>query len=230
MTKILIGTELRTFAEKKGALKAVKRDSSGLPPEVSILDLTAEQEGDRWVAVVELDHAPSEQSNLDLTAINGFRAVFSRKEEPAAPKPEATPTAPKGSRRKGQITVAPTAPLIQCREGSKQQAIVETLATGCVFDQPVYALIEDKVTGQIVQGDLIGYGSVVGGASMTDLRKVCVKGDGTPWDDNSIRSSMYFDLELKGYGTSTRFVDGEPIYTLRLPLGYDTFLGPKIKS
>ncbi len=220
MTKILIGTELRTFADKKGALKAVKRDANGLPQEVSILDVSAEQEGDRWVAVVELDHAPSEQNKLDLTAINGFRAVFSRKEEPAAPKPVVTPTAPKGSRRKGQITVAPTAPLIQCRDGSKQQAIIEALATGCVFDQPVTD----------ANGKLLGHGSLVGGASMTDLRKVCVKGDGTPWDDNSIRSSMYFDLELKGYGTSTRFVDGEPIYTLRLPLGYDTFLGPKIKS
>lgn len=217
MTKILIGTELRTFADKKGALKAAKRDSANLSPDVLVIDLQVEPVGDRFGVFLELDHPPSDFDKLDLKAVEGFTVELSRKEEF---KPVVTPTAPKGSRRKGQITVAPTAPLIQCRDGSKQQAIIEALATGCVFDQPVTD----------ANGKLLGHGSLVGGASMTDLRKVCVKGDGTPWDDNSIRSSMYFDLELKGYGTSTRFVDGEPIYTLRLPLGYDTFLGPKIKS
>ena len=115
----------------------------------------------------------------------------------AAPKKPADDK-PKKTRRKGQVAVEPQAPLIQCRAGSKQQAIIDMLANGATLDM---------------------------------LRTVCIKRDGvTPWDDNSIRSALYYDIKDKGYGVRTEFTDDAPTYFLVLPEGVDEAMAPKVKS
>ncbi|MEO0344114.1 MAG: hypothetical protein AAF198_11825 [Pseudomonadota bacterium] len=38
------------------------------------------------------------------------------------------------------------------------------------------------------------------GATMAQLRRICVSKKGTPWSDDAIRSTMYWDLRNKGYG------------------------------
>lgn len=208
--------EPRTFSDKKGATKAIKRDllkhaeTHGDVLFDTGFDVKEAIEG-RFGVVIYVDLTPTEALAKVGKELEGYVIEASLpepvKSEPAKVadvKPAKTPKAPKapaeGARRKGQIVVLPTAPLLECRAGSKQQAIIETLAKE-------------------------------GGATMADLRKVCIKGDGTVWDDNSIRSSMYYDLELKGYGTNTTFDDaGNPTYHLVLPAGYTTFLPPKSKS
>lgn len=199
----------RTFADKKGATKAIKRDLEKTSTDLNVTgyDVKEAMEG-RFGVVVYVDLTPTEAQKLVGKELEGY-VIEPSLQEPAkvepvkADKPVKPTKAPKapatGARRKGQITVAPTAPLIACRPGSKQQAIIETLARE-------------------------------GGATLEDLRKVCLKADGTPWDDNSIRSAMYYDLEQKGYGTDTRFEGDVAIYSLVLPKGYTTFLPPKAKS
>lgn len=192
MTLVLIGTELRTFSDKKGAMKAAKRDGAQLPGNVVLNDLTAEQEGDRWFVVAELDHAPNE--TLDLTAINGFRVKFAA--EPAKEPVKAAPAAKEktSSRKSGEINVDPTSPLIPCRAGSKQQQLVDALVKGCTMD---------------------------------DLRKICVRKDGTIWDDNSIRSALYYDVKQKGYGVRTTWEGDVATYHVVLPEGYTAPLAAK---
>jgi hypothetical protein len=202
----------RTFADKKGATKAIKRDLEKTSTDLNVTgyDVKEAMEG-RFGVVVYVDLTPTEAQKLVGKELEGY-VIEPSLQEPVKPEPvkadkptkptkaDKAPKAPAtGARRKGQITVAPTAPLIACRPGSKQQAIIETLARE-------------------------------GGATLSDLRKVCLKADGTPWDDNSIRSAMYYDLEQKGYGTDTRFEDDVAIYSLVLPKGYTTFLPPKAKS
>lgn len=209
-------TAPRTFADKKGATKAIKRDlNAHFEKHGDVLFNTGFEvkptDGDRFGVVLFLDLTPTNAQKLVGKELEGYVIEPALKEDPAKiepaapveakpePKAKSSKEPAKGSRRKGQITVEPSVPLLACRAGSKQQAIIETLARE-------------------------------GGATLEDLRKVCLKSDGTPWDDNSIRSAMYFDLELKGYGTTTRFENDVAIYTLVLPEGYTTFLPPKVKS
>ena len=65
------------------------------------------------------------------------------------------------------------------------------------------------------------------GATLADLRTVCIKKDGGTWDDNSIRSALYYDLKDKGYGTRTEFRDDVPTYFLVLPVGIGAPLAAK---
>ncbi|UXO93765.1 hypothetical protein Pan1_50 [Pseudanabaena phage Pan1] len=188
----LIGTELRTFSDKKGAMKAAKRDAAGLPEAVVLGALDAIQTGDRWSVVVELEHAPSDI--LDLEAIDGFQVKFLR-EDPKVTTRLAKP-APK-VRKSGAINVDPTSPLIQCRVGSKQQMLIDALAKGCTMDE---------------------------------LREICVRKDGTTWDDNSIRSGLYYDVKQKGYGVRTSWNGDVATYHLVLPKGYEAPLPPKAPS
>lgn len=189
-TTMTTQTELRTFTDRKGATKAAKRDASKLPTTILIADIEYPQIDDRFGVRVILDHAPSEVNAADLLPVEGFEVVFAQKDAPA-PK---APTATAKSRKAGEVNVEPTAPLLQCRAGSKQQQIVDLL---------------------------------VKGATMDDLRSVCVRKDGTIWDDNSIRSALYYDIKQKGYGVRTEFVDGEAVYHVVLPAGYEAALAPK---
>ena len=60
------------------------------------------------------------------------------------------------------------------------------------------------------------------------LRTVCVRNsDGKPWDDNSIRSALYYDVANKGYGVTTNTISGEPHYVLWLPEGATEPLGSR---
>jgi len=223
----------RTFADKKGATKAIKRDLAkhfdAHGDTLFDTGFEAKQTPDgRFGVVLFCDLTPASAQKLVGPELAGYVIEPELKEEPvkkAAPETPAatTPDAPKKSRRKGQVTVAPTLPLIQCREGSKQQAIIDALAANNVWDQPFNRDDADASHH--------GNASLVGGATLEDLRKVCLKKDGvTPWDDNSIRSALYYDLKDKGYGTTTRFVDDVPHYSLVLPVGVDAPLAPKGKS
>lgn len=226
--------EPRTFADKKGATKAIKRDLAkhfdAHGDTLYDTGFEAKQTADgRFGVVVFCDLTPASAKKLVGPELTGYVIEPELKEEPkkkaAAPAPAKTDEPKKtGSRRKGQVSVAPAAPLLQCREGSKQQAIIDALATDNVWDTEM----EFFPKGDAHQA-VIGMGSVVGGATLDDLRKVCLKKDGvTPWDDNSIRSALYYDLKDKGYGTSTRFdEDGTPIYSLVLPQGVEAPLAPK---
>jgi len=191
--------EPRTFADKKGATKAIKRDLAK-HDEVhgDILFETGfdvKESGDRFGVVIYCDLTEDAARKLVGNELAGYVIEPQLKAEPA-PKPAPATPAAKPARRKGQVNVDPTSPLLHCRAGSKQQAIV------------------DKLKAE-------------GGASLDDLRKVCVKKDGTPWDDNSIRSALYYDIKDKGYGVRTEFTDEVPTYFLVLPEGYDAPLEAK---
>lgn len=62
--------------------------------------------------------------------------------------------------------------------------------------------------------------ALVGGATLDELRKVCVGGDGTPWRDSSIKTTMSWHLGRKGYGVRTIQSAGKPArYVLLFPAG-----------
>lgn len=191
-------TDLRTFADKKGAMKAGKRDCANLPDNVILLDIQPfDCAHDGRVGVeVTLDHLKTDK--LDLSAIEGFRIEYAGKPvEKPAPKPreKAAPAEPKPKRKSGEVNVAPLkatelpgGKLIAARAGSKQQLIIDMLARSQ-------------------------------GASLIELRTVCVKPDGSPWDDNSIRSALYYDVHQKGYGVRTEWQDENAQYFIVLPEG-----------
>jgi len=206
MTQFIAHTDTpRTFADKKGATKAIKRDlGKHFDKHGDVLFDTGfdvKPAGERFGVILYCDLTNAAAKKLIGTELSGYVIEPQRKEETVKVKPtpeSLTTSAPKKStRRKGQICVDPTAPLIHCRVGSKQQAIVDMLAR------------EE-------------------GATLAALRTVCIKKDGvTPWDDNSIRSALYYDLKDKGYGTRTEFLDDVPTYFLVLPEGIDAPLEPK---
>lgn len=193
-------SEPRTFADKKGATKAIKRDlAKHGDAHGDVLFETGydvKETGSRFGVVVYCDLTPTSAQELVGSELSGYVIEPQLKAEPVK-KAAATPATPAAApkRRKGQVSVDPTSPLLPCRAGSKQQAIVELLEKG---------------------------------ATLTDLRAVCIKKDGTPWDDNSIRSALYYDIKDKGYGVSTVFdANDVPTYTLVLPEGYDAPLPAK---
>lgn len=188
--------EPRTFADKKGATKAIKRDlAKHDEAHGDVLFETGfdvKESGDRFGVIVYCDLTPDAAQELVGAELSGYVIEPQLKAEPVKKAAPAT-TAPK--RRKGQVTVDPTSPLLPCRAGSKQQAIVDLLAKG---------------------------------ATLADLRTVCIKKDGTPWDDNSIRSALYYDIKDKGYGVTTTFdANDVPTYSIVLPEGYDAPLDAK---
>lgn len=190
----------RTFADKKAANKAIKRDlNKHFDAHGDVLydtGVEAKQTPDgRFGVVVFVDLTPTEAQKLVGPELEGYVIEPQLKEEQktkqkAAPKSDA----PKKSRRAGEINVDPISPLIPARAGSKQQAIIDCLTKG---------------------------------ATMDDLRTVCVRKDGTMWDDNSIRSALYYDVKQKGYGVRTEWNDDEPTYHIVLPEGYDEPLSAK---
>jgi len=216
----------RTFASAKGAKAAVRRDlGKHWDVHGDVLFDTGfdvKPAGDSFGVVIYCDLTPPAAKKLVGSELHGYVIEPQRKEETVKrTETTGTPEPKKTSRRKGQVSVAPTTyNLIQCRAGSKQQRIVDVLASGAVWDT--------LMTFETKDGLVEGMASKVGGATMDDLRRVCIRKDGvTPWDDNSIRSALYYDLKDKGYGTSTRFENGEPVYSLVLPMGVDEPLPPK---
>lgn len=190
----------RTFANKKGATAAIKRDlTKHGDVHGDILFETGydvKPAGERFGVILYCDLTDASAKKLVGTELTGYVIEPQLKEEPVKSKPTPTDAPKKASRRKGQISVEPTAPLVHCRVGSKQQAIVDMLA------RPE-------------------------GATLADLRTVCVKKAGGTWDDNSIRSALYYDLKDKGYGTRTEFQEDVAHYFLVLPEGVDAPLTPK---
>lgn len=219
--------EMRTFADKKGATKAIKRDLNKHydthGENLFMTDFEVKEFGDsgRYGVLVLCDLTPDEAKSNVSDLLSGYVIEPQLKPE----KPVKTETS-NSSRRKGQVNVEPTSPLLACRAASKQQAIVNALAKDCVFDHEIEIVQEGKA-----HVALKGLTSKVGGASMSDLRKVCVRKDGTAWDDNSIRSALYYDIKDKGYGVRTLW-DGDDSkedarYVLVLPEGYDAPLPSK---
>lgn len=211
-------TDLRTFADKKGAMKAIKRDAAALPEQVILLDLTAHESTEvpgRFYATAHLDHLDTEV--LDLTALAGFNVSFEGL--PVAP------VKPAKKRKSGEVNVNPLKTLLAARSTSKQQAMIDLLAAGCVWDQPHY-ITEEGPDGLVAT--LIGYSSLAGGCKMEDLRKVCVKSDGTTWEDGSIRSALYYDVRQKGYGILTIYEGDDAWYSLILPVGCNAPLPPRV--
>jgi len=192
----------RTFASKKGANAAIKRDLSkhwdAHGDVLSDTGFDVKESGDQFGVVLYCDLTAASAQKLVGPELHGYVIEPQLKEEPVkANAPTTTAAAPaKTSRRKGQISVDPAAPLVQCRVGSKQQAIIDMLNR----DQ---------------------------GATIADLRTVCIKKSGGVWDDNSIRSALYYDLKDKGYGTRTEFNDDVASYFLVLPEGFDAPLPAK---
>lgn len=202
MTKQFIAhaDQPRTFADAKGAKKAIKRDlGKHWDAHGDVLYETGTEAkqtpNGRFGVVVFVDLTPEEAQRLVGPELEGYVIEPQLKSEP---KPKATPApkanAPKKSRRNGEINVEPQAPLVAARVGSKQQAIIDLLTKGCTLD---------------------------------DLREVCVKRDGTPWDDNSIRSALYYDVKFKGYGVRTEWDGDTPTYHIVLPEGYEAPLDAK---
>ncbi|HEY7823430.1 MAG TPA: hypothetical protein VIG24_11370 [Acidimicrobiia bacterium] len=213
----------RTFADKKGATKAIKRDlDKHWTTHGDVLYETGfdvKPTGDRFGVVVYVDLTPDAAAKLVGPELAGYVIEPQLNSEPA-PKSADKPAAPKkqpGKRKTGEVNVAPMDKPIPARANSKQQAMIDLLARDCVWDQRVvyYSDPDEKIVSSV------GMASLVGGCTMDDLRAVCVKKDGTPWDDNSIRSGLYYDVHQKGYGVSTRIVDDVAHYMLVLPEGYD---------
>jgi len=189
----------RTFADKKGAMKAARRDvtkhyDAHADADLLITDIEAQPVGDRWGVVIHTDMTPDEAHVSVQAELTGYMIAPSEDVRPApeptpAPKAKAKPAG--GKRVTGNITIEARAPLQACREGTKQQALVDALANPA-------------------------------GATLTQLQKLCVKRDGvTLWDMGSVRSALYYDLRDKGYGIRTDMTGEEPVHFLVLPEGYD---------
>lgn len=177
----IVGPELRTFSNKKGADKAAKRDLAKLPETIYVTGYEVQESEGRCGVVVFLDHSEAEFESLTLDALQGFGVRFERKEEPAPkPEPKAEP-APKPQRKRstGEINVKPSAKAYPARAGTIQAEMIRLLADG---------------------------------ATMGDLRRVCVRRDGRVWDDNSIRSGCYYDVANKGYGVRTEWLNGHELW------------------
>lgn len=211
--------EPRTFSDKKGATKAVKRDlGKHFDVHGDILFDTGfdvKPAGDRFGVVVYVDLTPDEATKKVGPELSGYVIEPQLKAEP---KPKAAPVEKKqaGKRKTGEINVAPMDKLIAARAGSKQQAIIDMLAKDCVWDETKTFFPK----GEHHVG-VVGRVSKVGGCTLEDLRTICVKKEtGEAWDDNSIRSGLYFDVKQKGYGVTTRIVDNVAYYMLALPEAY----------
>ena len=213
--------EPRTFADKKGATKAIKRDL--LKHDEAHGDVLLEtgfeakqtQDG-RYGVVLFCDITPEAAKKLVGPELAGYVIQPELTEEPVNKTPTAAAPKAPAKRKPGIITVCPMDSLIQARAGSKQQAIIDLLATDNVWDTEREFFPDGEAHAAVV-----GITSLVGGCTMDDLRAVCVKKDGTPWDDNSIRSGLYYDVKLKGYGVTTRIEGDVAYYMLVLPKGYE---------
>jgi len=194
----------RTFADRKGALRALERDMAKFTAHADNPDIfstgtqiTKTPDG-RFGVVIFCDLTPSEAKAKVGPELTGFVIQADYDEKPGTSKrtgEEGKPKRATGHRRnRGEVSTTPTAPLHPCREDSKQQKILDLL---------------------------------VRGATMADLRRVCVKRDGEPWSDDSIRSALYYDMKQKGYGVRTTWIGEFPMYRIVLPEGYEVPVAPR---
>lgn len=201
----------RTFASKKGATAAIKRDlSKHTDKHGSVLFETGFDVlpvgDDKFGVVVYCDLTPSEALEKVGEELHGYviqPSIDEKAKTTPVNKRDGGPShkddypAPSKGRRKGVVDVAPSLPLVACRAGSVQHKMVEYL-------------------------------SRQEGATIDQLKEVCQKTDGSgPWAETSIRSAFYYDLKDKGYGTRTEMVEGVPTYFLVLPEGYDVAPAPR---
>lgn len=187
--------EPRTFSDKKGATKAIKRDllkhheTHGDVLFDTGFDVKEAAEG-RFGVVVYVDLTPTAAQKIVGKELEGYVIEASLKDE-AAPVKKASDKpakekAPAKKRKSGEVNVEPMKTLVAARAGSKQDQIITLL---------------------------------LGGATLDMLRTVCTKADGTVWDDNSIRSALYYDVHQKGYGVRTTWEGDVATYWLVLPAG-----------
>ena len=57
------------------------------------------------------------------------------------------------------------------------------------------------------------------GATFDEIRELCVRRNGTPWSDSSIKTLLYWDINRKGYGVEPRNEDGVTTFHLVYPKG-----------
>lgn len=80
------------------------------------------------------------------------------------------------------------------------QASKRRVRTGRIHVHPDGGRIVEPKTGtkQALVADALRKG-----ATMDDLRKICVKASGEPWKDDAIVQMFYNDLKAKGFGVRT---------------------------
>ncbi len=190
MTQFIAHAETpRTFSDKKGATKAIKRDLEKTTESLNVTgyDVKEANEG-RFGVVVYVDLTPTDALKLVGKELEGYVIEASLPEaapvKKASDKPAPKDKAPAKKRKSGEVNVDPMKTLVAARAGSKQDLIIGLLNVG---------------------------------ATLNDLRKVCTKADGTVWDDNSIRSALYYDVHQKGYGVRTTWEGDVATYWLVLP-------------
>lgn len=206
MTKtqfIAHANEPKTFAHKKGATAAIKRDlGKHFDVHGDVLFDTGfevRETGDRFGVVVFVDLTPSQAKEIVGAELEGY-VIEPQLEEPKMPKADDTAPVAKADEpnRKGRVEIAPSGlPLIPARHGSKQQFIIEMLA-------------RDE------------------GASLQELVDALVRRDGTQWKPESLMAGLYHHFPQKGYGISTtEDVNGTYRYHLVYPNGINAPAAPR---
>lgn len=190
----------KTFAHKKGATAAIKRDlTKHFDAHGDVLFDTGfevRESGDRFGVVLFVDLTPSKAKELVGTELEGYVI------EPQLDEPKTDDAAPVAKAdepsRKGRVEIAPSGlPLIPARHGSKQQFIIEMLAR------------EE-------------------GASLHELVDALVRRDGTQWKPESLMAGLYHHFPQKGYGISTtEDVNGTFRYHLVYPNGINAPAAPR---
>lgn len=175
---------IKTFAHKKGARAAIKRDlGKHEDTHGDVLFATGfdvRETGDRFGVVIYVDLTADEAQSKIGPELEGYVIEPQLKEAPKVAEPkddtpvEATDDKPK-RKRNAQIEIAPSGQsIIPTRHGSKQQIIIDLLA-------------RDE------------------GASLDELVAACVRKDGTNWDPASLMAGLYHHIPHKGYGVRTTF-------------------------
>ncbi|ARB06135.1 hypothetical protein FDH38_gp081 [Dinoroseobacter phage vB_DshS-R5C] len=201
--------EPKTFAHKKGATAAIKRDLNkhhdAYGDVLYDTGFDVKPTGDRFGVVVYVDLTPTQAQELVGPELSGYviepqlkeddPKVNAKTDEPSDTKTD-EPSTPK--RVKGRVEIEPSGlNLVPARHGSKQQQIIEMLA------RPEGASIDEMVA---------------------DL----ARRDGSNWKPQSLMAGLYHHFPHKGYGiTTTEGDNGEYRYHLVYPEGVTTFAAPR---
>lgn len=198
--------EPKTFAHKKGAQAAIRRDlqkhDEAHGDVLFETGFDVKPAGDRFGVVIYCDVTPEAARKIVGVELSGYVIEPQLKDEPKkadAPKSDDAPKpkkadAPKADaapkRVKSIVEIEPNGlPLIPARHGSTQQTIIDLLA-------------RDE------------------GATLAELVEKCVRKDGENWAPASLMAGLYHHIPHKGYGITTRLDDdGVAHYRLRYAPG-----------
>lgn len=208
MTQFIAHTdEPKTFAHKKGATAAVKRDLAKHSDAHGMIlyetGFDVQPSNDRFGVVIYVDLTSKTAHDIVGPELAGYVIDAQLKDEPvktetktAAPietkTAEPTVVADKPTKRRNDVNIAPSgAALIPARYGSTQQDIIDMLTRDA-------------------------------GASLDQLVAACVRKDGKNWSPASLMAGLYHHIPYKGYGVRTVFNDADvAFYHIVLPDGID---------